>query len=162
SMGKPIVDPEQLQYTHGTTCAYPQYCVTRGVVVVKKMVLNRSLTGERTYRYAYGDGRTDLLGRGWLGFASKRTTDVDTGGVLRETFDNRTRVGAAYPLAGLLTGRSLDAMVGTDGKTLHLNTRGIQYQPLTPVPGTYAAVARVIADNEFEGGFVLRRITTTV
>jgi RHS repeat-associated protein len=164
--GHPIpADPEQLKYTRSAYCSYPQYCVNRDIVVVKKLELNKSITGRRTYRYEYEDGRVDLLGRGWLGFNTKRMIDVDTGVTQTEMFDNATRVGTAYPIAGLLTSRSIESL---NGLIRNISTHAVEYQELTPVAGTFAAVPKVVTDIELQGhaalpgGVEFRRVTTTM
>ena len=156
-----ITEP-QSGYTRGLDCPHPQYCVNRGVVVVRELLLNLNRDGRRVFQYEYEDGRSDLHGRGWLGFAIKRATDFDTKVKVSETYDNVTRIGTAYPIAGLLTSQALEAEVGTAAAPVfRLDVRSTTYTHLTPAPGTFAVVPHVITETESEGGTEHRRLVTT-
>lgn len=155
-----VTDPEQLDYSRSSECRYPQYCVSREVVVVKKLVLNRARFGRQTYRYSYRDGRMDVRGRGWLGFRFKRTLEVETGVSALEGFDNMTRVANAYPFAGLPIAHHLSAPVESPRRLVGRD-RFIDYQLLTPFAGAYAAAPHIITEIEDDGG-EFRRTTTTM
>jgi RHS repeat-associated protein len=89
-------------YTPGKACDYPQTCATRGIWVVKRHQVSAPGTlTRRSLRYSYADGRSDLTGRGWLGFARRVETDEVTGRFATTTFDNETRVAGFYPCLGI-------------------------------------------------------------
>jgi YD repeat-containing protein len=87
-----------------TDCAYPRSCVRRGPWLVSRHITDTASkpTG-RAYRYSYEDGRLDLAGRGWLGFARRTVVDETTRARVESHFDNVTRIGTLYPCAGFLT-----------------------------------------------------------
>jgi len=84
------------------------YVLSRGLWVVSSYTIPRAgsldqKSGPRNeYRYSYRDGRTDLLGRGWLGFAQMTETDMQTHAVITTSYDNLTMFGSAYPSANKL------------------------------------------------------------
>ncbi|QSQ22933.1 VCBS repeat-containing protein [Pyxidicoccus parkwayensis] len=62
------------------TCTWPQSCNMRGQWLVWRHVeRGAGLHGgiDRDFLYTYEGGRTDLRGRGWLGFAKRTVQDVD-------------------------------------------------------------------------------------
>ena len=79
-------------------CSYPQFCAKKGWVVSAHTVNTGSGVVQST-SYTYQDGRYDLSGRGWIGFAQIRATDADRQTTTTTTYDNSTRVGTAYPCA---------------------------------------------------------------
>ncbi|MCY1020499.1 RHS repeat-associated core domain-containing protein [Pyxidicoccus sp. MSG2] len=87
-------------YQPGTGCGLSRACVRKGRWVVSE---HRVDAGEgqpaRAKQFFYQDGRVDLAGRGWLGFATVVTTDVQTGAVMRTEYDHQTKVGTHYPRA---------------------------------------------------------------
>ncbi|WP_437805225.1 FG-GAP-like repeat-containing protein [Sorangium sp. So ce1078] len=78
-------------------CTYPQRCVRRGAPVVA-WVGGLERPGGTHYRFE--DPRTDLLGRGSLGF--ERMIEWSSAWPVERitVFDNETRVGTTYPFAG--------------------------------------------------------------
>ncbi|WP_170300498.1 RHS repeat-associated core domain-containing protein [Myxococcus fulvus] len=92
------------RYTPGT-CTYPQYCGTRGMWVVGSYETD-SGQGDvpelpfRKYDVSYAEGRTDLRGRGWLGFGRRVVTDTATNATTTTVYDNVTRTGTLYLHAG--------------------------------------------------------------
>jgi RHS repeat-associated protein len=89
-------------YTPGT-CSYPQHCEGRGRVVVTSLEVPDGIGGRLLYTHSYGGGRTDLLGRGWLGFAYRAVRDSQTQALEETWYDNTTRLGTHYPWAGAPT-----------------------------------------------------------
>ncbi|AUX44003.1 uncharacterized protein SOCE26_054620 [Sorangium cellulosum] len=78
------------------SCTYPQRCVRRGAPVV---VWAGGLERPGGTYYRFDDLRTDLLGRGSLGFG--RMTEWSSAWPLERitSFDHATRVGTTYPYA---------------------------------------------------------------
>ena len=79
--------------TAGTeACGYPYDCVNRGMWLVRFVDQDSGLPDPDAApvrdAYTYADGRSDLLGRGWLGFKS-RTVRRSIGGSLLETATTR-------------------------------------------------------------------------
>ncbi|MFI5298466.1 MAG: RHS repeat-associated core domain-containing protein [Polyangiales bacterium] len=89
-------------------CHYPEKCVVGNRQVVSQYTAADGQGGARTYAMRYRDGRSDELGRGWLGFGEVVTLDVTNENQGHhghaEFFDNDTRetiAGATdvYPFA---------------------------------------------------------------
>ena len=97
---KPMSDASV--YTPGTSCSYPQQCVRTGRWLVAEHLFDSGKSSPRRREYAYEDGRTDILGRGWLGFAAVTVREVAAGAKVRTEFDNQTRVGTHYPYANMM------------------------------------------------------------
>ncbi|NTX11735.1 hypothetical protein HUA76_13120 [Myxococcus sp. CA056] len=92
------------RYTPGT-CTYPQYCGTRGLWVVSSYAVDNGQDDVleppfRKYDVSYAEGRTDLRGRGWLGFGRRVVTDTSTNATTTTVYDNVTRTGTLYLHAG--------------------------------------------------------------
>ena len=78
--------------SNGSGCAYPLHCERKGQWVVSRFSITNGLTDEpgtpplpagdagrtNSYRYHYYNGRSDLQGRGWLGFESVKRVDEQT------------------------------------------------------------------------------------
>ncbi|WP_437528767.1 FG-GAP-like repeat-containing protein [Sorangium sp. So ce726] len=91
------------------TCAYPQVCHRRGFPVVRKQIVHGG-TGTQMSRYfSYEDPRSDLRGRGFLGFGKVRVWEPQIPRETVTTFDHATRIGTRYPFAG----RPATVMVAT-------------------------------------------------
>ncbi len=101
-------------YEPATDCEYPQMCAISSHAIVA-----RTQTGgddPELNAYRYHDGRSDRLGRGWLGFAAvevfsgtfENYTNTKTWRLVR--FDNKTylRDLKVYPFAHLPIGEILD------------------------------------------------------
>ncbi|MBN8612103.1 MAG: VCBS repeat-containing protein [Deltaproteobacteria bacterium] len=92
-------------YTPSTGCQYPQRCVNRGMTLVSRLEHDNGLSdqnggnGWTSSRFFYADGRVDVLGRGFLGFAVFRRVQEQTGAEERSHFDLSARDGR-YPFAG--------------------------------------------------------------
>jgi RHS repeat-associated protein len=118
--GHPARAGGQPLYTPSEACAYPQYCVRRGVDVVASYSVDNPAGTKSNYEYDYVDGRTDLRGRGWLGFAKRIRRDLQTGGNLVSEYDNHVRMTGtveAYPFAGMLS-KENETVTVENGRTL--------------------------------------------
>ncbi|MCP3143129.1 RHS repeat-associated core domain-containing protein [Pyxidicoccus xibeiensis] len=86
-------------YTPGT-CTYPQYCGGRSMWAVSAYMADNGLEGPDAffhwYVLSYQGARTDLRGRGWLGFSLRTVTDKATNAVTTTVYDNTTRTGTLY------------------------------------------------------------------
>lgn len=116
------------EYRPGTGCAFPQVCI-RGATfpVVSRVNYDNGVGSSRLHTYAYADGRADLHGRGWVGFAERTITDIARHVVTRTTFDNRTvdpntglYIHAGMPLAETRT-------LSTAGDVVHSNIARYEY-----------------------------------
>jgi RHS repeat-associated protein len=84
------------------TSAKPTYVVNRGPWVVRSYTVPRAGSFNNqvnSYTFSYADARRDLLGHGWLGFATVSSIDMQTNGQVSTIYDNSTMMGAAYPYA---------------------------------------------------------------
>jgi len=85
---KPLTDATV--YTKGTGCQGPVLCVISSALVVSEHDVSNGIGGIAQYRYRYADARFHRRGRGWLGFASGTTTDIQTQKITTTTYDNAT------------------------------------------------------------------------
>lgn len=149
-------------YTPGTDCQYPQRCVTSSQLVVSAVRRDAGGSALAETRYAYEDGRVDLRGRGWIGFARVTSTDLSSG-LVRQTFSDvqrRDSETGAYPtahmphivrswrsardgstvgsvsLSGTETRRTYAVVHPIPGvvQVLTVEAREREYQSMTPVP----------------------------
>jgi YD repeat-containing protein len=105
---KPVSDPSV--YSATNDCAWPKNCLTHGQWVVSEYTTTADwdTNGKPTnptrngYQFFYTGGRSDLRGRGWLGFTTRTVTDEQTGAVTVTTYaDPGNDTGAGYPMAGV-------------------------------------------------------------
>jgi len=92
---KPLTDATV--YTSGMVgCQGPVICVNASPsLVVSTHSTSNGIGGMAHYTYQYADARMHRLGRGWLGFASRTTRDLQTGQITTTTYDN-TSYNAAF------------------------------------------------------------------
>ncbi|WP_104983893.1 RHS repeat-associated core domain-containing protein [Sorangium cellulosum] len=81
------------------SCVYPQVCRRRGLPVVREHVVHEAAGISRRLQFSYDDPRSDLLGRGFLGFGRFRVWEPHVPRETVTTFDHGTRVGTRYPFA---------------------------------------------------------------
>ena len=80
----------------GATCNYPQRCMREGFAVVRERDVYQgadvTTNGPAVRRnlYSYEDPRSDVRGRGFLGFGTVREWDADRGTETITTYDNST------------------------------------------------------------------------
>ena len=146
-------------YTPGTDCQYPQRCVTDSREVVYERRDDDGLGGQRTTRFSYVDGRADLSGRGWLGFARVRSVDLLSGTTSLTDFDNglwsamrdgpRIRYPRAHrPLHSL--SYTYDASV-TDSVVLQGAERYMSYLVTEPGAGRFRVRNDSVVEFAYEG-----------
>jgi len=76
------------------TCAYPQTCIKTGITVVRELKRSQGealLPAYRTTRYSYDRPRSDMRGRGFLGFGEVRELEVGSWRQTTTTYDLATR-----------------------------------------------------------------------
>ena len=106
----PVSDPAIHQST--STCTFPLVCVKSSIWVVTDVASHDPSGGIGHLSYTYVNGRSDGLGRGWLGFEQRQESDSATRIVSLTTYDNFTQKswllqpnnqigGYSYPFAGL-------------------------------------------------------------
>jgi RHS repeat-associated protein len=108
---RPLTDPAT--YTPGSGCDVPQRCLTRGLWVVKlHRVSNATNPNEpdRDFSFKYEDARTDVRGRGFLGFKCVTSVDVARAREIKTCYRQHQAIdipvkkacpGYAYPYASL-------------------------------------------------------------
>ncbi len=86
-----------------STCSYPSRCLRGGTVVAREHWIHRQDAPGAVRRTAYDfdDLRTDVRGRGVLGFGRVRAVDLDSFAETITLFDHATLDGGLYPFAGL-------------------------------------------------------------
>jgi hypothetical protein len=102
---RPTTDPDVYSGLRNNTCDYPTRCVNpQRMVVSQAWSHNGENNTPRSYKYLYSDGRSDVHGRGWLGFGEVLITDQLTGAVTQNLYDNFTRDEnfGSYPFLGML------------------------------------------------------------
>ncbi len=135
------------------TCTYPQYCPKQGGSVVSEHRVANGLGGGGMNRFThfYEAARTDLAGRGWLGFASHKVTDQQTGTITVTDFDNVTRDAAikTYPRALLPQETRVTVADGASNTIfMHITTNTNELRALGS--GTYTVELRKTVDVEQE------------
>src|SRR4051812_5851499 len=83
-------------------CTYPRTCAVGPRRVVSAYATNNGADSLRHFSVRYRDGRYHRLGRGFLGFAERIVTDLDTGGGTAEFYDTTTFIEGlnVFPFAG--------------------------------------------------------------
>jgi RHS repeat-associated protein len=106
--------------------------------------------GLNKFQYNYEDGRVDLLGRGWLGFAKVSRQNVQTGQLQTTFYDNQTRVGTRYPYAKR---PYLSVTESADGpqELYHKKEVATKYEVLSGA-ATYSVMSSQVQISEFEKG----------
>ncbi|MCP3142492.1 RHS repeat-associated core domain-containing protein [Pyxidicoccus xibeiensis] len=159
---KPMTDASV--YTRGTACAAPQYCLKGGIWLVSELRTDVGLPAVRTQSYHYEDGRTDVQGRGWLGFGKVTVTDAAAGQSVTTEYDHQTRSGSFYPYARQATRETTTTQLGA---RFHQRVRTFQYRHVVRSGGQSLAVFPVYSvDFEYEGvnngpATLLRSTSTT-
>lgn len=82
-------------------CGYPMACSRKGATVVRDHTQSMGRTPDgaamwRTQRHTFGDLRSDLTGRGSLGFSLHRVWDRERGAETVTEIDHLTRTGTFY------------------------------------------------------------------
>jgi RHS repeat-associated protein len=156
-----------------TNCTYPQVCLTKGGAVVAQhrswtFATSGGAAGWDRATHVYLGAKTDLQGRGWLGFASHIVTRALTGAQTVTQFDNTTRNTAikAYPFAGQpnrVTTTVKDSPTGREHQSVTETVYGVRRH----LGGGYSVEPRQVDATEQErpagGGAwtTLRQNTTT-
>jgi RHS repeat-associated protein len=119
-------------HTPCTGAAYPLTCLAEGGSVVKQhRVSTFAPAGQEQwdrYDHDYADARSDLNGRGWLGFARHTVVRVSAGVITTTELDNTTRDGgtgsvpAVYPYAHMPKKVSTFIPTGPAGAASRLTT----------------------------------------
>ncbi len=121
---RPVSDPAV--YTPSSDCTYPFDCLKRGLWVVSKIALDGGAASPGApieHDYSYADGRTDKLGRGWLGFKERRAR--------REVVPSPTNGNARFVEESV---KRFDRAFEIDGQNLPY--RGLPTYEITRVTGT--------------------------
>jgi RHS repeat-associated protein len=145
-------------YTPGEGCHYPQSCVRSGLWVVSRYSVTADWGAEgkppgppssdvppvTSFSLAYADGRSDVRGRGWLGFAKKTVTDDQTGATEVIEYNNaETDTGRGYPQAGLPMKITTTTRVSsTASSTLLRVSKTITTYETVPALGIQGAIVR--------------------
>ncbi|NVJ00513.1 hypothetical protein HV824_20655 [Myxococcus sp. AM009] len=163
---KPMADASV--YTPGTSCSYPQQCVRSGRWLVAEHLVDSGKSSPRRRAYTYEDGRVDVLGRGWLGFAAMSVSEIAAGARVRTEFDNRTRVGTHYPYANIpkktvtevaLTGR-IHKTVESFELAHHVRQGGRGGSVITVLPATAQEQVYDRLESEGPTDGLLRQVDT--
>ena len=84
------------------TCQYPARCVRDAMVTAREHWTHRhDNSALRITTYELDDPRTDLRGRGFLGFGTVKIADPQSHAETRISFDHQTHEGGRYPFAGM-------------------------------------------------------------
>jgi RHS repeat-associated protein len=121
-------------YTKGSGATYPTQDIDNGMYVVSEIDASNGLgtcaPPTMTYcyvtTYSYAGAKSDLAGRGFLGFSSVKTTDAQTG--LVQTTNYRTD----FPYIGLMSSQTTVTTQTRSGCTAGVT--------LTSIANTYTAV----------------------
>jgi len=172
--GKVDTDPTYIY--DGTPCEYPVKCTKRGNPLVRSHTVSddKDPTTERIWTYRYEGHRSDLQGRGSLGFSTVTKIDSATGAV-EETTYHQDVYGSqwpfgkvrAYPRVGMIESRSTTYPMGTDPvvevrEEYNYDTQWDLYAPwyrvvttgktVTTYEGSVVAHTRTTSYQDFERG----------
>jgi RHS repeat-associated protein len=135
-------------------CQFPRSCAQRRVETVKAYETatgsSRAPSDRTRFTVSYSTPHVDALGRGWIGFLNRTTTNTRTGAHRTVAFDN-TRDGTVYPHAGLPTNEIFEVTLDS-GRSIR-RSRSIQYKTIVGIPATggpYAVRPWIITDREDE------------
>ncbi len=133
-------------YRASRDCDYPVRCNTDSRYVVQRVARDAGLAdaGAVEETHFYAEGRTDMLGRGFLGFRQHLIRNLATGTIVDRQFDNRGESRDArtrsYPRAGRPFAVMTYGVVGapgTDDSTVFVGSReDFSYQLVTTDVGT--------------------------
>ncbi|MFY2560891.1 RHS repeat-associated core domain-containing protein [Corallococcus terminator] len=92
-----FVSPSSVANHHTPgTCVHPQSCNMRAQWLVVRHAETGWDSATRDFSYTYAGGRTDLLGRGWLGFSSRTVHDLDAAKQTTSRYHNDQRTLGFY------------------------------------------------------------------
>ncbi len=149
---KPLASTPGL-HTPGV-CSYPQYCGVRGMWAVAEFSTGTGLENPKPtfnrFTLTYEGGRTDLRGRGWLGFSRRELLDVQTGKKHTWEYANTVRTG---PGLYLHAGTPAREVVSTPLSTgTHVRTVDSMREPRTSTQGrSYFLCPATTTTEETEG-----------
>jgi RHS repeat-associated protein len=143
-------------YTKGSGAAYPAQDLDYAMYVVAKVdssnglattsCTQANLTNCFTTTYAYAGARTDLAGRGFLGFTSVASTDSRTG--IKQTTVYRTD----FPYAGLVASQTAVTTRSGNGCVAGATVRSVVNTYGTPTPTVPATPLFVALQNTVVSG----------
>ncbi len=150
-------------YTPGTGCTLPQRCLRNGLTVVeslKQFNAGNPVEGDRDVYYKYEDARTDIRGRGFLGFRCVTSTELPRNKEIKTCYRQhdawdiplkKACPGYAYPYAGLPTSVSIKQHVA--GALYRFTSTSFEYDtPPVWGPGhTYRVSQRAMNQWVAEG-----------
>lgn len=84
-------------YSKGSGAGYPEIDVIAPLPVVSQAVISNGIGGANSRSYQYGGAKSDVLGRGSLGFAWIEVTDESTGIITRSEYRQD------FPYVGMLS-----------------------------------------------------------
>ena len=151
----PISNPDIHQSV--VTCSFPTVCAKNAIWVVSDVASDDGAGGTRHLSYKYLDGRSDGLGRGWLGFDQRQETDSATGIVSLTTFDNSTQSSLlpgptgtyVYPFAGLPQIESFQVALDNGDTFSQTRTTSYQYSPDSGSP-FYSVLPSMVTEKQFD------------
>jgi RHS repeat-associated protein len=108
--------------------AYPAVAQQTAQPAVGAIHTADGIGGTRSVTYAYAGLRTDLIGRGPLGFSSVTATDQST------AITNKTSYNQSFPLIGQPSGAT--TTIPNNGATVTLSSTSVTYQTLAEIAGT--------------------------
>jgi RHS repeat-associated protein len=139
--------------------AYPTQATDQALYAVSQITTSNGVGGIYVQNYSYGGAKTDLQGRGFLGFAQITVSDPQTGIV--KTTNYRTD----FPYAGMVDQQTMVTTLTRNGCVAGttLQTIANTYSAPTPtVPATplFVALQQTVASGADCDGTALPTITT--
>jgi len=146
-------------YTRGVGATYPVRDDNGLSYVVSKVEQSDGASGWRTYSYKYEAARTDLSGRGFLGFRKRIVTDNNVGLVTTESYHQD------YPLTGMVQSIAIVDGGGNPFETTYNHWASNNYGSVPSVryfsyladtlsvkynPGTSQSLFAALTQNSFE------------
>jgi RHS repeat-associated protein len=152
------VSAQQSNTEAASDCHFPLTCVRRGMWVVGNHGIDSGNATPRTWSHRYGEGRTDVQLREWLGFGWTQTIDNVSGQTTTVTYDNRTRVGATYPYARLPRTTTVETTTKIDQErvtsrtpsTVRTSSTVTTYRLVNSSPNSLFVFPSVVESRELE------------
>lgn len=140
--------------------SYPERSLVGSMFVVRTVRESDGLTGQKATTFAYAGGKTDLRGRGFLGFRQVTQSSPNTDGTL---VTNVTQFAQAFPYIGLPVSEERAVKMGTSSPIVVRRTTNTFNRLLFTgtVTRMFPYTERTVVTGADLGGVALPTTTTT-
>ena len=133
-------------YAKGTSSTYPAMDIDGPFYVVSRVDASNGIGGTYSSTYAYSGAKTDMHGRGFLGFSSMTVNDLQTGVV--QTTNYRTD----FPYVGLISSQTKTSGSVTLNSTSNTFANSSEGTGTEGVPYNFVSLSQsVVASHDLDG-----------